>query len=621
MYIKRIYLQDIGPFTQFEFSAEQNADGNPIPIVLVGENGSGKTTALAPIVDALFECAAAHYTDTLPIKGGGGRSWFQIVGMLNTKIGAKGSICVIELEHKSKLHHYFQKSGSVNLAESGAEIILPEVIKKLPLWKDKEGHKVLEISDKIAQDIFETEQHLFYPSSRWEPPHWLNVEAQSGAGFSSKRRITKKTRKAIYVENALDEISNWLPYLLLATRSDFTPVPNANQTNSISYVLNSNLMLAMEAKRVFEQINKILQLVLNDNSARLVWPNSINAHQMMVFREGKVVSRGLEGLSFGQATLFSIFANLLRYQSLSNEPNLTSEKVVGICVIDEIDAHLHIDLQSKALPELMGMFPKVQFIVSSHSPLFVLGMTDKFSADKCRIIDVNRGKVIDAEAYREFQSALDLFTNTLAFEDEVEKRIAAQSKPTVYMEGETDPIYLRAAATLLEYPEILELLDIEWIGAKSEKKGQTFNTGKNAITKAIQFFEANPNSAKNAVLFISDNDHDIPQSSAENLVVLQMPKENRNNKITVGVEALLPSSCITQKFYREKKSKKENGTITTIKEPDKMALCKHVCEIRKNPKDFEGFRPLLVELKNYLDENEMEIGLLDSTGGAPASKT
>lgn len=47
-------------------------------------------------------------------------------------------------------------------------------------------------------------------------------------------------------------------------------------------------------------------------------------------------------------------------------------------LIDEIDAHLHSDLLKDVLPELISLFPKIQFIISSHSPFFLLGMKDKF---------------------------------------------------------------------------------------------------------------------------------------------------------------------------------------------------------------------------------------------------
>ncbi len=48
-----------------------------------------------------------------------------------------------------------------------------------------------------------------------------------------------------------------------------------------------------------------------------------------------------------------------------------SYDVQGIVLIDEIEAHLHIDLQKKVLPFLIRFFPRIQFIVSTHSP-FVL---------------------------------------------------------------------------------------------------------------------------------------------------------------------------------------------------------------------------------------------------------
>ncbi|MGB1249942.1 MAG: AAA family ATPase [Candidatus Promineifilaceae bacterium] len=41
----------------------------------------------------------------------------------------------------------------------------------------------------------------------------------------------------------------------------------------------------------------------------------------------------------------------------------------GIILIDEIENHLHISLQEKILPFLTKMFPHIQFIVTTHSPI------------------------------------------------------------------------------------------------------------------------------------------------------------------------------------------------------------------------------------------------------------
>ena len=45
-------------------------------------------------------------------------------------------------------------------------------------------------------------------------------------------------------------------------------------------------------------------------------------------------------------------------------------------VIDEIDAHLHVALQAKALPLLTSFFPNLQFIVSTHSPFVITSISN-----------------------------------------------------------------------------------------------------------------------------------------------------------------------------------------------------------------------------------------------------
>lgn len=43
----------------------------------------------------------------------------------------------------------------------------------------------------------------------------------------------------------------------------------------------------------------------------------------------------------------------------------------GIVLIDEIETHLHLELQKKILDLLTTLFPNIQFIMSTHSP-FIL---------------------------------------------------------------------------------------------------------------------------------------------------------------------------------------------------------------------------------------------------------
>jgi hypothetical protein len=50
---------------------------------------------------------------------------------------------------------------------------------------------------------------------------------------------------------------------------------------------------------------------------------------------------------------------------------IVPSELTGVVFIDEIDSHLHVSLQRLILPFFTESFPKIQFIVTTHSP-FVL---------------------------------------------------------------------------------------------------------------------------------------------------------------------------------------------------------------------------------------------------------
>lgn len=63
---------------------------------------------------------------------------------------------------------------------------------------------------------------------------------------------------------------------------------------------------------------------------------------------------------------------LIRFQN--QQPDVTDvADYKGVVIIDEIDIHLHPKLQMELVKQLAATFPKVQFIVSTHSPVTLLG--------------------------------------------------------------------------------------------------------------------------------------------------------------------------------------------------------------------------------------------------------
>lgn len=80
-------------------------------------------------------------------------------------------------------------------------------------------------------------------------------------------------------------------------------------------------------------------------------------------------------MSAGQAILFNMFLSIIRHADTQDtNKSIELEHIEGIVLIDEIDAHIHSDLQYEVLPRLLELFPRIQFILTSHAPIFVLGM-------------------------------------------------------------------------------------------------------------------------------------------------------------------------------------------------------------------------------------------------------
>ncbi|MGF1717681.1 ATP-binding protein [Photobacterium chitinilyticum] len=78
-------------------------------------------------------------------------------------------------------------------------------------------------------------------------------------------------------------------------------------------------------------------------------------------------------LSSGFSAIMCIYADLLMKVELKSIP---AEELQGIVLIDEIDAHLHVSLQRKILAFFVEAFPKVQFIVTTHSPFVIQSIED-----------------------------------------------------------------------------------------------------------------------------------------------------------------------------------------------------------------------------------------------------
>lgn len=86
------------------------------------------------------------------------------------------------------------------------------------------------------------------------------------------------------------------------------------------------------------------------------------------FRFGNTRSQILQRLPAGYRRLFSIVLEIASRWYILNE---NTNQPHGIVIIDEIDLHLHPELEQTIIAALTSTFPDIQFIFSTHSPLVI----------------------------------------------------------------------------------------------------------------------------------------------------------------------------------------------------------------------------------------------------------
>ena len=124
-------------------------------------------------------------------------------------------------------------------------------------------------------------------------------------------------------------------------------------------------------------------------------------------------------LSSGETSLLNLFLSILRDFDLCGTPFSQAREIRGIAVVDEVDLHLHAVHQYEVLPELIQMFPNVQFVVTTHSPLFVLGMQKVLGEDGFAIYQLPEGQQISSEEFSEFGEAYRSFANSHRFAKDI----------------------------------------------------------------------------------------------------------------------------------------------------------------------------------------------------------
>ena len=98
----------------------------------------------------------------------------------------------------------------------------------------------------------------------------------------------------------------------------------------------------------------------------------------------KILTKGKEfkftELSDGFAAVLDIVVDLILKMQHKNQLTRAYE-CEGIVLVDEIETHLHLELQKVIMPLLTKIFPHIQFIVTTHSPFVLSSLSNAVAFD------------------------------------------------------------------------------------------------------------------------------------------------------------------------------------------------------------------------------------------------
>lgn len=162
----------------------------------------------------------------------------------------------------------------------------------------------------------------------------------------------------------------------------------------------------------FNRFMDALRILLDNDSITLEY--DYKNYNFQIHETGKHPF-SFDELSDGYSSVIHIVSDLI----LRMDKNwllgdkLSQYDIEGIVLIDELETHLHIELQKKILPFLTTFFPRIQFIVTTHSPYILNSVSNAKAYDLERCIELENLSSYSSDGLAEGYFGADEYANEL----------------------------------------------------------------------------------------------------------------------------------------------------------------------------------------------------------------
>lgn len=129
-------------------------------------------------------------------------------------------------------------------------------------------------------------------------------------------------------------------------------------------------------KSWFEGFEGILKEIYDDKELKLEF--NYKDYSFLIVTNGKKFK--FTEMSDGFIAAIDIIADLI-LKMQDGDTLIRNYQKEGLVLIDEIETHLHLELQRTVMPLLTKVFPNIQFIVTTHSPFVLSSMPNAIAYD------------------------------------------------------------------------------------------------------------------------------------------------------------------------------------------------------------------------------------------------
>jgi energy-coupling factor transporter ATP-binding protein EcfA2 len=347
MYVQDLKIQNLRVFAQanaaFQYPDRVRAAGAreleyPNVNLILGNNGAGKSTLLKAIALACLGPLAEKFAP------------YMLVRRSRTPRPRRKGASTADVFPDDRA--VVRASLQCTWQDLGQD--KPSAVSEALLWSVNinrtEDEESIELLYYPKGDVPEESRALWAPINRGSSPAYLTV------GYGATRRVDtdpnaftpaqrlqslplrhQRIQSLFFEGYTLVPLGHWLPQLKAGNPG--------------------------RCKQVFNRINEVLP-------AGIEFTERTDSTGEYLFCQGGALVP-FAALSDGCRAFIGWVADLLYHICFGCPPGVKLVDNCGIVLVDEIDLHLHPEWQRTVLPRLAKTFPRLQFIVTTHSPIVV----------------------------------------------------------------------------------------------------------------------------------------------------------------------------------------------------------------------------------------------------------